>query len=137
MQIHSEDFKYVMLDSMKVYIGASLSYAELQKQDQTPFKLRAIIMSYMKNLDENLTIAEHLVSMASESMEHLTYRQLKCKVKFTTMGTRVRRGGKKQNETRVMLLDDFRKVIDDLDEETAFFVEEVSISKLSLMAFSV
>lgn len=136
MQIFSEDFKYVMLDSSKVYVGTSLNYAELQKNSQTPFKLRAIIMSYMKNLDENITVAEHLTGMSTESMEYLTYRQLKCKVKFTTIGTKVKRNGKRLDETKVLRLDEFRKAIDELDESVDYFVSELSVSKLSLMGFS-
>lgn len=137
MLIMSEDFKYILQDSMKIYIGASQSYQELLQSDQSPFKLKAVIMQYMKkDVSETMTLAEHVCSLEENSLSHLALKQLKTKIKFTIIDGKTNRIGKKGNDNRVLSLDDFHEFIIKVPDYEKYFVEEISISKLSLMGFS-
>lgn len=145
MPIMSDDFKYVMLDTMKIYFGACASYDELAQMEQTPFKFKAIIMQYMKKeVPGTMTLAEHLCSLDEKSLCFLTYSQLKPKIKFTILNGKVDKKGKKSNLSQVLPLEGFLQEVKKLNEqeendqaEDRLFVEEMSISKLSLMGFSI
>lgn len=137
MLITSDDFKYVMQDTMKLYLGASMSYQEVLKTDQSPFKLKAVIMQYMrKDIEETTTLAQHIVLLKEDSLSYLAFKQLKTKIKFTVIDGKTNRNGKTGNDNRVLSLDEFLKFVQTTPDYVRFFVEEVSISKLSLMGFS-
>lgn len=142
MQIKSEDFKYVMHDTMRLSIGASYSYDELCKSDQTPFKLKAIIMQYLcKEVSKDVIVADHLASLKDDSLTYMTLQQIKTKVKLTLIGWSKHKNGKKGNTNMVMKLDEFCKFVSenaiDAPDAVDYIIEEISFSKLSLMGFSV
>ena len=45
-----EDFKYVLQDTGNIYLGAQFSYEELLEQEMVPFKLKAILTHYRRQL---------------------------------------------------------------------------------------
>ncbi len=142
MQIKSEDFKYVMHDTMRLCIGASYSYEELCKLEQTPFKLKAIIMQYIsKETDKDTIVADHLTNLKDDSLCYLTFQQIKTKIKLTVIDYSKHKKGKKGNANMVMKLDEFVKFAkehtNNAPETVDFIIEEISFSKLSLMGFSV
>ena len=47
MTEENRDFKYVMQDVSKVYIGAKYTYQEMMDTDEIPFKLKAILSHYI------------------------------------------------------------------------------------------
>ena len=138
MQILSEDFKYIMQDTMKVYLGASYSYDELMKDEHTPFKLKAIIQQYMrKDVAGDITLAQHVMQLKEESLSYMAYHQLKVKIKVTLLGSKQGKKGQKENECKLMPLDAFMEYMKTYPADGDFFIEEVCVSKLSLMGFSI
>ena len=56
METENRDFKYVMQDVSRVYIGAKYTYREMMDSDEIPFKLKAILSHYiLKEVAEDTT----------------------------------------------------------------------------------
>lgn len=138
MTMISEDFKYVMQDISKVYIGASASYEELMEMNDVPFKFKAIISHYLlKEVNAQITLAQHVLELDANSFAYLTLNQLKINIKCTIINGFVGRGGKKKNRNKTMTLKEFVTELSHEEKAEMVFVEEVIISKLSLISFSV
>lgn len=146
MIVLNDDFKYVMLDTMKIYFGASYTYDEMIKDEHVPFKFQAIIMQYFKKEEDgSTTLAEHFYKLQPESMGYMTFSQLKPKIKFTIMNGRKDSKGRLHNRNEVLSLKDFVKVMEEFKQEVKngnlseeqLFIQEISISKMALMGFSV
>ena len=45
-QLQDNDFKYVMMDTGNIYLGARFTFGELLEQEMVPFKLKTIIRRY-------------------------------------------------------------------------------------------
>lgn len=128
MLILNDEFKYILFDTMKVYIGAGYTTEELLKADNIPFKLKAIIMKYIgQEMPKGIMLAEHIANLTEESLPYMTWVQLKLKVKVNFIDD------KKQ---LMMKLPEFLKAIKEYPEEKQYFIEEIILSKLSLMGFS-
>ena len=146
MIVLNDDFKYVMLDTMKIYFGASYTYDEMIKDEHVPFKFQAIIMQYFKKEEDgSTTLAEHFYKLQPESMGYMTFSQLKPKIKFTIINGRKDSKGRLHNRNEVLSLKDFVKVMEEFKQEVKngnlnedqLFIQEISISKMALMGFSV
>ena len=146
MIVLNDDFKYVMLDTMKIYFGASYTYDEMLKDEHVPFKFQAIIMQYFKKEEEgSTTLAEHFYKLQPESMGYMTFSQLKPKIKFTIIDGRKDSKGRLHNRNEVLSLKDFVKVMEEFKQEVKngnlnedrLFIQEIAISKMALMGFSV
>lgn len=146
MIVLNDDFKYVMLDTMKIYFGASYTYDEMLKDEHVPFKFQAIIMQYFKKEEEgSITLAEHFYKLQPESMGYMTFSQLKPKIKFTIIDGRKDSKGRLHNRNEVLSLKDFVKVMEEFKQEVKngnlnedrLFIQEIAISKMALMGFSV
>ena len=146
MIVLNDDFKYVMLDTMKIYFGASYTYDEMLKDEHVPFKFQAIIMQYFKKEEEgSTTLAEHFYKLQPESMGYMTFSQLKPKIKFTIINGRKDSKGRLHNRNEVLSLKDFVKVMEEFKQEVKngnlnedrLFIQEIAISKMALMGFSV
>ena len=60
-RMENQDFKYVMQDVSKVYIGAKFTYQEMLDRDDIPFKFKAILSHYMlKEVSTDTTPENHL-----------------------------------------------------------------------------
>lgn len=138
MGIISEDFKYYMQDMSKIYLGGSLSYDEIFENDDVPFKFKAIISHYLyKEVNGSMTLAEHILSMDSKSFSYMTYHQLKVKVKLTFIDHISEKSGKITNYNKIVKIEELTA---DPNINWSFdniFVEEIIISKIGLMSFSV
>ena len=146
MIVLNDDFKYVMLDTMKIYFGASYTYDEMIKDEHVPFKFQAIIMQYFKKEEDgSTTLAEHFYKLQPESMGYMTFSQLKPKIKFTIINGRKDSKGRLHNRNEVLSLKDFVKVMEEFKQEVKngnlseeqLFIQEIAISKMALMGFSV
>lgn len=57
----NQDFKYVMQDVSRVYIGAKFTYQEMMDTDEIPFKLKAIFSHYiLKEVAGDTTPENHI-----------------------------------------------------------------------------
>jgi len=130
------DYKYLIQDLTKMYIGAAYTYRELLNNEEVSFKLRSMIGKVMmKEVDGDTKISDHLFFIEKDSMTYMTLKTLKAKFKLNVFREDANHGkGGYVNE--IYTID---KIIDDEFLQThrdTIFVEEMIISKLSLAALS-
>lgn len=137
-QTQYEDYKYVIQDITHVYVGAKYTYAELLQNDETPFKLRAILSQYMmKEAAPELTIAKHLMLLKETDLSYMVYKQLKAKCKVYEWkeadGGKVRKSGYVSSIYDVGAV---KGIALKQGQEHPLILEEISFKKLSMMAIS-
>ena len=135
-----EDFKYVMLDTAFLYLGAKYSYGELTENEEVPFKMRSIFERYIiPEMDPETTLESHFYHMDNKEFSYKTYRQLKIKVKVSRL---VEKKGflgmgkpKRVYASEVIPLDKFVAIPKAQKERDGFLIQEIVISKLGIMGF--
>lgn len=117
----NRDFKYVLQDTMYLYIGAKYTYDEMMEAEDVPFKFQAIIAHYLMKEDiGGMSLEDHIKHMTGKDMSYLTFKQLKTKVKTAK---------------QIYTLEEFLNM--NQAEKETLFLEEISLNKFSLMGFSV
>lgn len=136
----NDDFKYFMQDSSFIYLGAKFSYAEILAQEMVSFKYKSIVEHYiLKDTDSETTLESQLYYMTPDQFSYKTYLQLKARVKVSMLVRKKRLfGGEKTvYENKVMKLDEFVGMNLAKKKQCGMVVQELALSKLALMAFSV
>lgn len=139
-EYQDNDFKYIMQDFGSLYIGARFSYSELLGHEMTPFKLKSIIEHYIiKDTLAETTLESQLYYMTEEDFSYKTYSQLKAKVKVCLYVEEKSLFGKKKMAYRNknIPLDKFVKMNLAQKKKYGIKIQEITVSKLALMAFSV
>lgn len=140
MQYQYDDFKYFMQDVSTLYLGAYYSYEELLGNEMVPFKLKSIIEHYiMKDTQAETTLESQFYYMTEDAFSYRTYMQLKTKVKVCMYVEKKPIFGKEKMvyKNTVIPLDEFVKINLAQKKKYSVKVQEISISKLAMMAFSV
>lgn len=135
-----EDFKYVMLDTSFLYLGAKYSYGELLENEDVPFKMRAALERYiLPEVDSETTMESHFYHMDSKEFSYKTYRQLKIKVKVSRLVEKKGFFGLAKSRrvytAEVIPLDKFVEMSKAEKERDGIVIQEIVISKLALMGF--
>ena len=136
----NDDFKYFMQDSSFIYLGAKFSYAEILTQEMVSFKYKSIVEHYiLKDTDSETTLESQLYYMTPDQFSYKTYLQLKARVKVSMLVQKKQLfgGAKTVYENRVMKLDEFVGMNLAKKKQCGMVVQELALSKLALMAFSV
>lgn len=140
IRMEYQDFKYIMSDVSKIYIGAEMSYAEICAHDFVPFKFAAVIGQYFyKEVSPDMTLKEHLLAMTKDSLSYQTYHHLKILLKMNIYSQTT---GKRGEPAEKWLIDEIVSVDQYVDEKTYHqypehaIVTELIIKKLPLMMFS-
>ena len=136
MEGTNRDFKYFMQDTGSVYLGAKLSYAEILQDEMVNFKYKSIVEHYIfKDTDSE----SQLYYMTDDQFSYRTYRQLKAKVKISILKEKKGFGGKKKAgyQSEIMKLEEFVSMNLAQKKAAGVVVQELILSKLALMAFSV
>jgi hypothetical protein len=137
-----EDYKYIMMDTSFLYLGSKYSYQEVLENEEVPFKFRTIVERYLiPEIGGETTLESDLYYMTEKDFTYRTYMQLKAKVKVSRL---VEKKGflglgksKRVYETVMIPLNQFVKLSKAEKEKDGIFVQELCISKLSLMTFTV
>ncbi|MCH5250380.1 MAG: hypothetical protein J1E98_10620 [Lachnospiraceae bacterium] len=140
MQYRYDDFKYFMQDVSTLYLGAYYSYEELMGNEMVPFKLKSIIEHYiMKDTQAETTLESQFYYMTEDSFSYRTYMQLKTKVKVCMYVEKKSIFGKEKMvyKNTVIPLDEFVRMNLAQKKKYGVKVQEISISKLAMMAFNV
>ena len=140
MEYQNRDFKYFMQDTGSVYLGAKLSYAEILQDEMVNFKYKSIVEHYIfKDTDSETTLESQLYYMTDDQFSYRTYRQLKAKVKISILKEKKGFGGKKKAgyQSEIMKLEEFVSMNLAQKKAAGVVVQELILSKLALMAFSV
>lgn len=135
-----EDYKYIMVDTAFMYLGAKYSYGEILLNEEIPFKFRTIVERYLiPEIGAETTLESDLYYMQEKDFTYRTYMQLKAKVKVSRLVTKKGLFGKegRHYETVMISLPEFAKMSKEEKEREGIFVQELVINKLSLMAFTV
>lgn len=129
----NRDYKYVMQDLTTVCLGARYTYDELIEAEEIPFKIKTLVNHYIRpELDgEDLSLESHFYYMEEKGFAYQTFLQLKTKVKVSILREKK---GKKQYVTETFKLQDFVQIPSDKKEEAGVMIQEISFSKLALMA---
>ena len=137
-----EDYKYVMLDTAYLYLGAKYSYGELMENEDIPFKLHTIFERYiLPEMDAETTLESHFYFMDKKEFSFKTYQQLKIKVKVSKLVTKKPFLGigkpKRVYRAEVIPLAQFVEMSKAEKERDGILIQEIVISKLALMSFVV
>ncbi len=139
-EYQDNDFKYIMQDFGSLYIGARYSYSELLGHEMAPFKLKSIIEHYiMKDTQSETTLESQFYYMTEEEFSYKTYAQLKTKVKVCLYVEEksLFRGKKMVYRNKNIPLDKFVQMNLAQKKKYGVKIQEIAVSKLAMMAFSV
>lgn len=139
-ELQNDDFKYYMQDTSAVYLGAKFSYAEILGQEMVNFKYKSIVEHYiLKDTDPETTLESQLYYMTPEQFSYRTYTQLKAKVKVSMLVQKRKLfgGTKTVYENKVLKLDELVGMNLARKKQCGMVIQELILSKLALMAFSV
>lgn len=140
MEYQDNDFKYYMQDIGTLYFGARYSYEELMAHEMIPFKFKSIIEHYiMKDTQLDTTLESQFYYMTDDLFSYKTYMQLKAKVKISLLVEKKPLFGAKKTvyQTQVLSLDEFVRMNLAQKKKCGVIIQEIILSKLALMAFSV
>ena len=140
MEYQDNDFKYFMQDIGSLYFGARYSYGELMTHEMVPFKFKSIIEHYiMKDTQADTTLESQFYNMTDDLFSYKTYMQLKAKVKISLLVEKKPLFGSKKTvyRTQVLALDEFVRMNLAQKKKCGVIIQEIIISKLALMSFSV
>ncbi|MBQ9134996.1 MAG: hypothetical protein IJX66_02735 [Lachnospiraceae bacterium] len=136
--MENRDYKYIMQDVSTIYLGARYTYEELTNEEEIPFKIKSLVNRYVKQElnGENLSLESHFFYMEPQGFAYQTYLQMKTKVKISILEEKRGFGGKvkKVYTTQTMKLQDFVKISPAEKEKQGIMIQEISLSKLALMA---
>lgn len=139
-EVQNRDFKYFMQDTGSLYLGAKYSYAEILGDEMVTFKYKSIVEHYiLKDTDPETTLESQLYYMMPEQFSYRTYQQLKARVKVSMLVEKKRllRGSGVRYESKVMKLEEFVKMNLAQKKKCGVVVQELVLSKLAVMTFSV
>lgn len=140
MEAENRDYKYFMQDTGAIYLGAKLSYAEILQDEMVNFKYKSIVEHYIfKDTDPETTLESHLYYMTKEQFSYRTYEQLRAKVKISILEEKKSFFGKRKTgyTTKLMPLAAFADMNLAQKKAKGVVVQELALSKLALMSFSV
>ncbi|MBQ7781431.1 MAG: hypothetical protein IJ405_05330 [Lachnospiraceae bacterium] len=136
--MENRDYKYIMQDVSTIYLGARYTYEELTNEEEIPFKIKSLVNRYIKQElnGENLSLESHFFYMEPQGFAYQTYLQMKTKVKISILEEKKGFSGKvkKVYATQTMKLQDFVKIPPAEKEKQGIMIQEISLSKLALMA---
>ena len=140
METENRDYKYFMQDIGSVYLGGKLSYAEILRDEMVNFKFKSIVEHYIfKDTDPGTTLESHLYYMTKDQFSYRTYEQLRAKVKVSILEDKKTFFGKKKTgyATKLMPLAELADMNLAQKKAKGVVIQELALSKLGLMAFSV
>ena len=137
--MENKDFKYVVQDFNSIFIGARWTYQEMMEDDDMPFKWKAVILHYfMKEVDPSMKMEDHLFAMTEHDFSYQTYKQLKAKFKLSVWETSEGKWRKKSGYvSREYKIEDIVNNKELHEHREQIIVEELQLSKMSLMMFAV
>lgn len=140
METENRDYKYFMQDTGSIYLGAKLSYAEILQDEMVNFKFKSIVEHYIfKDTDPETTLESHFYYMTREQFSYRTYEQLKAKVKVSVLTEKKNLFGKVRTgyETKLLRLSELVDMNLAQKKTKGVVIQELALSKLALMGFSV
>lgn len=142
--MNENDFKYVIQDISSTQIGARFTYEEMLMSERIPLKFQSIIniyilreMKYKNPTDEypeKTEIGKHILSLKAGNIIYDTYKRLKLKIRFCVPD---KKGAFKVKQLGFDSFIDFVAEYEKENDLTTIVLQDITISNLSLMTFSV
>lgn len=138
--MQNDDFKYVLQDAGSVYFGRELTYTEMMKRDDVPFKMKAIINAHVdKETDLEKKMSEHILELDTASFLYSIFEQLKLAVRVCYRTEKKSIFGRKKEVwvhktcTIKQFCAEYREAV----RAHEMLLEDISISKLALMMINI
>ncbi|MCD7818451.1 MAG: hypothetical protein LUH07_05315 [Lachnospiraceae bacterium] len=133
------DYRYIMQDTGRLYVGGKFSFGDLVEEKDVPFKFQAIMSTYViKELDPDTTVESLFYYMEATGMVYKTFEALRTKIKVSELKEIRKFGGgtKKEYREQIYSLDDFIAMKPAEKEQKGILIQEIQCSKLAIMSFS-
>lgn len=131
----NDDFKYVMQDVTKLYIGAKYTYQEMMDTDEIAFKLKAILSHYiLKEVAGDTTPENHVFYMQDTDLSYMAYNQMKVKFKMSFPELSPKGTWKYKSEYHTI-----EEIVHNEQwhaQKDQIVIEEMVVGKMQLMAMS-
>lgn len=140
MEYQNNDFKYYMQDMGSLYLGACYNYTELIEHEMVPFKVKSIIEHYiLKDTQADTTLESQFYYMTNDQFSYKTYMQLKTRVKICLLVEKNALFGKKKvvYRNKTVPLEELVQMNLAQKKKYGIKIQEIILSKLALMSFSV
>jgi hypothetical protein len=126
------DYKFVLQDTMRVYIGAKYTVREIEEDDRIPVKLIASIRKVIK-LEENEDIAldTHFYNLKKEEIAYIMWKQLKISMKFQNLQPEIKRGKEIYQSESVSFEEGLKKIQEDPNQKK-WYLTEIQFAKMRL-----
>lgn len=134
-----QDYKYVIQDTGKLYIGAKYTLDEIAKEQEIPFKFRSVVMRHiMPEINKESTFESIFYYMQPEGYLYEMFLQLKTRVKVTRLTKVKGLFGKLSYEHKEALYKLSELVLLSPEQKKALgiSIQEIQCSKLAIMTFS-
>ena len=138
--LHVNDFKYVMMDTGYIFLGALFTFGELLEQEMVPFKLKTIIRRYfLPETTEDTSLESQFYYLEKGTILYDTFKQLRIKVKVNVQAEKKSFFGKTtcKYEEKIMSLDELPDCNLARKKASGMIIRETINSNLRLITFSV
>lgn len=139
-QQEDNDFKYVMLDTGNIYLGARFTFGELLEQEMVPFKLKTVIRRYfLPEVTEDTSLESQFYYLEEGTVLCETFKQLRIKVKVNVQEEKKAFFGKTTYRyvEKILRLNELTGCNLAKKKASGMIIREIIVSKLGLMTFSV
>jgi len=134
MGTENRDFKYVIQDVSKLYVGAKFTYQEMMDTDEIPFKFKAILSHYiLKEVAGNTTPENHIFFIKDTDISYMVFKQMKIRFKLDFP---VLKKDVWQYRSEYHTIDEIVHNEQWKERMDEIVVEEMMISKLQIMMMS-
>ncbi len=133
-----EEFKYMLQDVSRIYIGAKYTYRELMQNPEMNFKLKSVIEHYLfKETDPDTSLESDFYYMEQGSFSYRTYEQLKVKLKVSILTDKKGKRGKMERSytEKILSLRELTDIPVEQKKRDGIVVQELILSKLALISF--
>ncbi len=134
---NDRDYKYVIQDTSHLYLGARMSFREMLEWEDVPFKMKSIIHKYfVEDGNDADGFAQALAGLNQKSFSYQICKQLRMKIKAGFFQVKINRKGieERKYKSKIYSLDEYLLLV---SQRQDVITEEISVSKLALLAFSV
>ena len=135
-----QDYRYILQDTRILYVGAKFNFGDVAREEEIPFKFRSIIMRcVLGEVDKEDTVESVFYYMKPEGYLYELFLQLRTKVKVSELTLVKHMFGTTEwiYKERVYKLSEFAALTKEEKERLGIVVQEVQLSKLAIMTFSI
>ena len=135
-----QDYRYILQDTRILYVGAKFNFGDVAGEEEIPFKFRSIIMRcVLGEVDKEDTVESVFYYMKPEGYLYELFLQLRTKVKVSEFTLVRHMFGTTEwiYKERVYKLSEFAALTKEEKERLGIVVQEVQLSKLAIMTFSI